>query len=161
MRSWSIEVEDEEGTGALARALAAALVAGDTVVLEGDLGAGKTTFVRHVLRGRGLPEDEPVTSPTFALAHEYELSPLVIHADLYRLGHPDEIFEIGIEEALGTSAVALIEWGERFADAIPGLALRLFIDVLGESSRRFRFEATGARGARILEALAASLASRT
>lgn len=155
MKSWSTEVDDEEGTARLAYALAALLSAGDTLVLEGGLGAGKTTFTRQLLRARGLPEDEPVTSPTFALAHEYELSPLVIHADLYRLSHPDELFELGIEEAMGATAIAIVEWGERFADALPGLALYLRIAALDLDRRRFDVEAVGARGERIVEALAA------
>ncbi|MBC7173730.1 MAG: tRNA (adenosine(37)-N6)-threonylcarbamoyltransferase complex ATPase subunit type 1 TsaE, partial [Polyangiaceae bacterium] len=97
MRALEIDVADESGTREVARALAAELRAGDTVLLEGDLGAGKTAFAREVAYGLGLPEEEPVTSPTFALAHEYPLDPLLVHADLYRLSHPDELLELGLE----------------------------------------------------------------
>lgn len=169
MRTWSTEVADEAGTRAVARALAAALAEGDTVLLEGELGAGKTAFAREVAYGLGLPEEEPVTSPTFALAHEYELEPpedagpgprLLVHADLYRLSHPDELLELGLGGVLGVSAIALVEWGERFGSCLPGVALVVRLSSLGEGARRIAFEALTPRGEALLDAVSISPAER-
>ncbi len=170
MRTWSTDVTDEAGTRAVARALAAALAEGDTVLLEGELGAGKTAFAREVAYGLGVPEDEPVTSPTFALAHEYEIEPsraagaregtrgprLLLHADLYRLSHPDELLELGLEGVLGTSAIALVEWGERFEASIPGVALIVRLAILPEDARRIAFEAASDRGDALIDAVRAA-----
>jgi tRNA threonylcarbamoyl adenosine modification protein YjeE len=160
MRTWSTDVADEAGTRAVARALAAALTEGDTVLLEGELGAGKTSFARELAYGLGLDEDEPVTSPTFALAHEYEIGPssrLLVHADLYRLSHADELLEIGLDGVLGTSAIALIEWGERFSASIPGVAVVVTLTVLGETARRIAFRSTSDRGEALLGVVRRSL----
>jgi tRNA threonylcarbamoyl adenosine modification protein YjeE len=155
--AYAIEVVDEEGTARVARALAAVLARGDTVLLEGDLGAGKTTFARSVAYGLGLSEDEAVTSPTFALVHEYECgSVTLLHADLYRLAHPDELFDLGLEDVLGTSAIALVEWGERFADALAGVALLIRLESTAGGGRRIAFESKDDRG----RALVASLVER-
>jgi tRNA threonylcarbamoyl adenosine modification protein YjeE len=154
-----VEVVDEEGTAEVARALAAALGKGDTVILEGELGAGKTTFARAVARALGLPEDEPVTSPTFALVHEYQCGAAsLLHADLYRLAHPDELRELGLEDAIGISAVALVEWGERFADALPGLALLVRLTATGADARTIALEPRGDRGGELVASLARDMA---
>ncbi|MBX9928977.1 MAG: tRNA (adenosine(37)-N6)-threonylcarbamoyltransferase complex ATPase subunit type 1 TsaE [Gemmatimonadaceae bacterium] len=99
-------------------AYGAALVAPAVVTLAGDLGAGKTTLVQAICRGLGVTE--PVTSPTFALVHEYRgaRSP-VYHLDLYRLRAPNELAALGWDELLGERAVVLIEWPERAGEALP------------------------------------------
>jgi tRNA threonylcarbamoyl adenosine modification protein YjeE len=158
MERLSIEVTDEEGTARVARAFAAVLAPGDTVLLEGELGAGKTTFARSVAYALGLSEEEAVTSPTFALVHEYECAAVtLLHADLYRLGHPDELATLGIEDALGATAVALIEWGERFAEALAGVILIVRLEVRGELGRQIVVEARGERGRFVTSSLARAL----
>lgn len=88
------------------------------VAIAGELGAGKTTLVQAICRGYGVTE--PVTSPTFALVHEYvaRLSP-VFHLDLFRLKHPGELAGIGWEDIAGATALLLIEWPERAGDLLP------------------------------------------
>lgn len=149
----SVHVPDEAATEALARALALVLEPGDTIVLEGGLGAGKTTFVRAVLRGLGLPEDEPVTSPTFAIVQEYPTSPPVLHADLYRLSHSDELREVGLDERVGRDVVAFIEWGEAHEDALPHVDLIVRIESDGADARSFDTDARTPRGARLASVL--------
>jgi tRNA threonylcarbamoyladenosine biosynthesis protein TsaE len=99
-------------TRAVAAALASRLHPGDVLLLHGDLGTGKTAFVRGLAAGLGLDPDE-VTSPTFTLVHEYRGGRLpIVHVDLYRLGGTD-LDEIGLDEGLARAGVVAIEWAER------------------------------------------------
>jgi len=112
-----VDLPDENATAALAARLAAAAVPGDVLALAGDLGAGKTSFARAFIRARG--GDEAVPSPTFTLVQIYDLPGGAIwHFDLYRLRHADEIWELGIEDAL-RDGISLIEWPERIAGLLP------------------------------------------
>ncbi len=136
----------------MARALARAVRPGDLVVLTGELGAGKTFFVRAFLRALGLPERERVTSPTFSLVHDYELGALRIgHADLYRLSEPSELTHLGLRDRRAEGAILLVEWGEPYADRLGGDALLIHIGVT--PARTARLTATGARGTALLTAL--------
>lgn len=122
-----MRLADEDATRALAREIAGNLRIGDLVLLEGPLGAGKTFFVREVARALGVPEDIAITSPTFALVHEYpEATPMLVHADLYRLSDPFELDELGLRDRLD-DAIVMVEWGERFVDVlgIPALVVHL------------------------------------
>jgi tRNA threonylcarbamoyladenosine biosynthesis protein TsaE len=101
----------ESETSAAGERLAARLRAGDVVLLHGDLGAGKTAFVRGIARGLGASPDD-VTSPTFTLMQEYRGRMTLVHVDLYRLA-PEEVFALGIEESTDEPAVVAIEWAER------------------------------------------------
>ena len=124
----------EAETHAIARALAATLSAGDVVLLSGDLGAGKTTFVRGLAEGLGInPED--VSSPTFTLIHEYRGGRLTLyHADLYRL---DETAtdDLGLEETGVRDGVLAIEWPDRLRHDLPAATLIRF-DVVDDATRR-------------------------
>ncbi|MBV8687887.1 MAG: tRNA (adenosine(37)-N6)-threonylcarbamoyltransferase complex ATPase subunit type 1 TsaE [Alphaproteobacteria bacterium] len=114
---------DAEATEALGRSLAGLLRGGDVVALFGDLGAGKTTLARGILRGLGFGGD--VASPTFPLVLPYEgLSPPVWHVDLYRIEEPDEVEALALDEALEDGAL-LVEWPERLGDRLWRQALRL------------------------------------
>ncbi|MCA9530137.1 MAG: tRNA (adenosine(37)-N6)-threonylcarbamoyltransferase complex ATPase subunit type 1 TsaE [Myxococcales bacterium] len=150
--SLSLALADEAATGRVAAALARALRPGDAVLLEGELGAGKTTFVRAVARALGLPEATPVTSPTFTLVQEYALDPPLVHADLYRLGDPGELAELGLEERLGADAVCFVEWGARFADALGPTTLTARFTMTGDTSRELTLTATSDRGRALLSA---------
>ena len=124
----------EDETADLARELAAALNAGDVILLSGNLGAGKTAFVRGLASGLGLdPED--VSSPTFTLVHEYRGGRLTLyHADLYRLERI-ATEDIGLEEMGVADGVLAIEWPDRLAHAMPG-AREVQIEIVDENTRR-------------------------
>jgi tRNA threonylcarbamoyladenosine biosynthesis protein TsaE len=155
MQKLIIDIEDEEAMAVLASRLAAAVEPGDTILLEGTLGAGKTTFARHFAWALGVERDEPVTSPTFALVHEYEARLPLVHADLYRLGEPADLGELGLHDRLGQDAVALVEWGERFERALEPVALVVHIAVPGgdEARRDVTLTARSARGGALLRYL--------
>lgn len=151
----SIDCPDEGATVRVAEALAAELRGGEVILLEGGLGAGKTFFVRALARALGLPEAVPVTSPTFALVHEYpETEPPLLHADLYRLGDGGELLELDLAERLGAPPwVVAIEWGAAFEEALGAVDLLLHLEVAGESARRLVAEARSERGEAVLAGL--------
>lgn len=121
----TITTHSEQETAALGRELASTLHAGSMVLLFGDLGAGKTAFVRGVAEGLGVPRDE-VSSPTFTLIQEYRGGRLpLLHVDLYRLSDPREIDDLGLDE-LGEEAVVAIEWADKLPPtATPAVAVRI------------------------------------
>ncbi|WP_108813301.1 tRNA (adenosine(37)-N6)-threonylcarbamoyltransferase complex ATPase subunit type 1 TsaE [Loktanella sp. Alg231-35] len=115
---------DEAATAALAATIAPILLPGDTLLLEGDIGAGKSAFARALIRAR-LGRMEDVPSPTFTLVQTYEDADGDLwHCDLYRLTHPDEALELGLDTAFET-AICLVEWPDRLGAATPQNALRL------------------------------------
>jgi tRNA threonylcarbamoyladenosine biosynthesis protein TsaE len=150
VHSLTIALPTRRATCRLGAALAAALTPGDLVLLEGDLGAGKTFLVRAIARGLGVPSSVRITSPTFTLVHEHPGRVPIVHADLYRLGDPDELVELGLIERVGGDAVALIEWGERFAEALGGAGLQVHLS-LSAQGRSARLAARGARAEALLE----------
>ncbi len=108
--------------------------AGDVIALRGDLGTGKTTFVRAALRGMGWTEDVP--SPTFTLAQMYDIGDRRIwHFDLYRLSVPQEAIEIGIDEAF-SDGISFIEWPERLAGLLPANHLEIELMFVPDEDRR-------------------------
>ena len=109
-----IALPDAEATTALGQAIAPLLAPGDSVLLYGPLGMGKSTLARGLIRALTSP-DEDVPSPTFTLVQFYESDPPVAHFDLYRLTRPEEAFEIGLDEALDEGC-AVIEWPERLGE---------------------------------------------
>ena len=122
-------------TRALGEKLASRLKAGDVVVLEGELGAGKSELARGIARGLGVTET--VTSPSFTILNVYESGrcPLY-HFDWYRLESEEELYELGMDEYLGGDGIAVVEWAERCPDAVPENVLRIRLEVTGGESRR-------------------------
>src|SRR5262249_36545302 len=106
----------EDETIALGERLAHELPRRGVVLLIGNLGAGKTTLAKGIVRGRGAAAAEEVASPTFTLIHEYGD---VYHIDLYRLDEPKQVATLGLEELFDRDALVLIEWGERFPQLMP------------------------------------------
>lgn len=124
----------EAETRAIAAAIAPALVPGAVILLSGDLGAGKTAFVRGLAEGLGIDPDE-VTSPTFTLVHEYRGGRLpLVHVDLYRL-EQTELDEIGLDQELAAQGVTAVEWPDRLARSVTGATI-VTIDDAGGDTRR-------------------------
>lgn len=136
----SLALEDEAATVRLAEDLAAILSPGDLIALSGDLGAGKSTFARALLRTLADDEDLEVPSPTFTLVQTYDFDRFAVsHFDLYRLEEPEELEELGLDELLETGA-ALVEWPEQGGDLLPEGALWLRFEAgTDEDSRRVQF----------------------
>ena len=119
--SWS-----EQETFEIGKKMAENAVSGQIYCLDGDLGVGKTVFSKGFACGLGITE--PVTSPTFTLVNEYEEGRLPLyHFDVYRIGCPDEMDEIGYEEYFYGNGVCLVEWSELIAELIPPEAYRITI----------------------------------
>jgi tRNA threonylcarbamoyladenosine biosynthesis protein TsaE len=131
---------DVEQTHELGVQFASRLGVGDCVALVGDLGAGKTAFVRGVAKGMGVADPRAVSSPTFVLMQEYHGRTMVYHLDLYRLSAPaEELRELGLDELLA-DGVVLIEWAERAGNALPRPRWQITVEHLGPDSRRFTIE---------------------
>jgi tRNA threonylcarbamoyladenosine biosynthesis protein TsaE len=124
----------ESETAAVGRELAPTLMPGSVVLLFGDLGAGKTAFVRGLAEGLGVHRDE-VSSPTFTLVQEYRGGRLTLfHADLYRLNDPREIDDLGLDE-IAADGVLAIEWADKMPNPAPD-AMRVTIEHAQENERR-------------------------
>lgn len=147
-----ITLSSPDNTAALAQALAAHLKAGDTLLLSGPIGAGKTTFARALIQERlsqaGLWEEVP--SPSFTLVQTYNDGAAEIwHVDLYRLDGGAETSELGLDEAFRT-AICLVEWPERLGPQVPDDALALSLEIGSESERSLTASASGPRGAALM-----------
>lgn len=131
----SFDVSSVEETWALARELAAELKPGDVVCLEGDLGAGKTTFTQGLAAALGVKGR--VTSPTFCIVQEHRSDDrFLVHMDLYRLQGEDDVLAIGWEDYLAQGAILVVEWPERAGSLIPGTARHLVFLHRDEEHRR-------------------------
>lgn len=128
----------ERETEKLGEALARKLPDGTVVAMYGDLGAGKTAFVRGMARGLGL--DARVSSPTFTIVNEYIGARSLFHFDMYRLGSADELFDIGWEDYLSRGAVCAVEWSENVREAFNGDELMVSIEKLDEQRRKITLE---------------------
>ena len=126
----TLHLADERATTRLAQRLAPLLVAGDTVLLTGSIGAGKTHFCRNLIQTR-LGRAEDVPSPTFTLVQSYDADVEIIHVDLYRLTHPDEARELGLDLAFQT-AICLVEWPDRLGSHLPADAIHITLAHDGE-----------------------------
>lgn len=129
----TFQLPSEEDTTRLGRWFARHLAAGDVMALDGPIGAGKSHFARALIRER-LGRDEDVPSPTFTLIQTYPADVDIWHADLYRLTHPDEVLELGLDDAFQT-AICLIEWPERMGALLPADAIRLRLIPDGDQRR--------------------------
>ncbi len=144
-------VVDEAGLQDLAAALAPLLVEGGVVFLQGELGAGKTSFARAVLRALG--ERGPVRSPTYTLVESYQLGDLLVyHFDLYRLAAPEEMEYLGARDCFVPAALCLVEWPQRAQGWLPDPDLRVTLRVHG-AARAVELAACSARASVWLNAL--------
>ena len=111
---------------------------GAVIAMYGDLGAGKTAFVRGMARGMGILAR--VSSPTFTIVNEYIGERELYHFDMYRLGSSDELFDIGWEDYLSRGGVCVVEWSENVSDAFEGDEIRVNIEKLSPTSRKITIE---------------------
>lgn len=150
--SHKISLSSPEETNLLAQRMSLLFRAGDTVLLEGPIGSGKSFFCRSIIQSiLTIPEDIP--SPTFTLVQTYESPSFPIwHCDLYRLTHPDEAWELGLEQAF-ESALCLVEWPDRLAGQEPIDALRLSFSPQEDEARLLTIEFNSARWSTLSEVL--------
>jgi len=125
----------EEETIRLGEELAAALPPRRAVLLIGNLGAGKTTIAKGIVKGLGAAEPDEVSSPTFTLIHEYGSQGRVYHIDLYRLDEQRAVATLGLDEIFDREAVVLVEWGERFPQLMPAERTEIRIRSTGPDER--------------------------
>jgi tRNA threonylcarbamoyladenosine biosynthesis protein TsaE len=131
----TVTLNSPSETQALAIQIGATLAAGDVLLIEGPIGAGKTHFARSLIQAL-LPVQEDVPSPTFTLVQVYDGPESEIwHADLYRLSAPDEVVELGLTDAFD-EAICLVEWPDRLAELAPENALHLQLDVSEQAEQR-------------------------
>lgn len=133
-----IQTHSETETEALGERLARCVPAGQVVALYGDLGAGKTAFVRGM--ARGLEIRERVSSPTFTVVNEYPGDVPLFHFDMYRLRSADELYEIGWEDYLCRNGICVTEWSENVEDALPEDCIRVRITRLNDTERQIEIE---------------------
>ena len=148
-------------TRAAGRAVGALLTGGDVVVLDGQLGAGKTVFVKGV--AEGLDVAATVVSPTFTLAREYAGRLRLVHVDVYRLDHVQEFLDLGLDDLSGDDAVTVVEWGDAVAAELPVEHLEVRLALPGESDdeRELTVRFSGASWQRRAGAVRAALTTGT
>ena len=145
-----------EETAHLAGTIGKIIREGTVICLDGELGVGKTLFVRALARTLGVESD--VTSPTFNLMNIYEAACPIVHFDLYRITSEEELEDIGFYEyAEATEGIVLIEWAEKFPDAMPADHLSVRIEALNDEERQFTFVAKGKKSRALLEELKRSV----
>ena len=141
-----------EETAHLAGTIGKIIHEGTVICLDGELGVGKTLFVRALARTLGVESD--VTSPTFNLMNIYEGVCPIVHFDLYRIASEEELEDIGFYEYVdATEGIVLIEWAEKFPEALPEDRLEVRIDALDGEERQFIFAAEGEKSTALLEEL--------
>ena len=155
---FAVSLADETETVEFARQFGQCLDGHGLIYLQGELGAGKTTFCRGILRGLG--HTGAVKSPTFTLVEPYALDGVqVFHFDLYRLSDPNELEYIGVDDYLGTGGLVLVEWPERAGGTLPASDLTLVIQVQ-DHGRRLLIKAHSAHGEQVVQRLQAQSNNR-
>ena len=140
MNSYKIYLKDLSETEKLGRLLGELALPGEMICLDGDLGAGKTTLTQAIARGLKVPESCYVTSPSFAMLHEYNGRIPMYHMDFYRLYDATEVIELGFEEYFYLEGLTVIEWANRAVEILPPERLSLQITLNVDLSRTVIFQ---------------------
>ncbi len=135
MRVLSVVSHNEDQTVALATKLSASFVDGDVIILTGELGSGKTTFVRSLAMARGVSGDQ-INSPSYTFVNEYSCDPPLFHFDLYRLIDISELTEIGWDEYLARRGIVVVEWGDRAGEMLPERYYRADFKIIDDNQRQ-------------------------
>lgn len=131
----TVKIKEERETGQFGLELAKQLKKGDVVALIGDLGTGKTALTKYIARGLGV--EEQITSPTFTIVQEYYSGRLPLyHFDVYRIGDPEEMYELGYEEYFYGDGVCIVEWADLIEELLPEDALKIEIAYGEEEGER-------------------------
>ena len=150
----TIVTRSVEETVALGERLGLLVRPGDFVALTGELGSGKTQFVRGIAAGLGLDPSVPVTSPTYTFLNSYSGRLLLNHFDLYRLTGDQDVIDLGFEEYFYGDGVSIVEWADRLLNLLPGERISIAFDYLDENARRITFEPHGEKYEEIIRLLA-------
>jgi tRNA threonylcarbamoyladenosine biosynthesis protein TsaE len=135
MSAQAIRTSTEEETIALGERIGRRLPRPSVVLLVGELGAGKTTLAKGIVKGLGAADPDDVASPTFTLIHEYGEDSKVYHIDLYRLERASEVLALGLYDLIDGGAVLLVEWGERFPALWPPDHIEIHLGWAGDTAR--------------------------
>jgi tRNA threonylcarbamoyladenosine biosynthesis protein TsaE len=140
---FDIVTHSAEETVEFGRRLATDLRPPCWVVLQGELGSGKTTLAKGIVSGLGAAQPDEVTSPSFTLVHEYGTDNRVYHVDLYRIQDVSELATLGLEDLLGQQVTTIVEWGERMGEHLPVPRLLVQMEYLSDEERRIRVTRLG------------------
>jgi tRNA threonylcarbamoyladenosine biosynthesis protein TsaE len=150
-----ISTDSAAATCTCGEALAPLLEPDDVIALTGDLGAGKTQLTKGIAIGLGVPD--PVTSPTFNILLVHDGDALVLnHIDLYRLDRAEQLEDLDYFGTLESGGVSVVEWGDRFAEAIPADCVIVRLHITGDETREIEIEGRGSRGERLASAWASA-----
>jgi len=152
--SVQVRCSSEEETARLAAQIALKVEPGLVIRLDGELGAGKTCFVRNFAEALGV-DSQGVNSPTYVIVQHYLGDYLLHHFDLYRVVDEDELYEMGADELLEGKGISLVEWASRFPEFLPKEGLSISIDVTGPTERIYNLSASGT----IAESIVAEIAN--
>ena len=149
----NFSLKNPEEMAKFGRLLGKICESGDIICLDGDLGSGKTTLAQSIARGCGISDQEYVSSPTYALFHQYEGDLVIYHMDFYRLTTEDDVIENGLDEYFFQDGLCIIEWYKIAEDLLPEEYLIVDIEISGESTRLVSCRGTGERWQKRLEDL--------
>ena len=137
---FQVVTHSPEETITFGRELARELQPPSLVLLQGELGSGKTTLVKGIVAGLGAAREEEVTSPSFTLVHEYGPAGRVYHVDLYRIEDGRELSTLGLEDLVGQDATILVEWGEKLGESLPLSCFRIRMEYRANDERGITVE---------------------
>lgn len=160
MEVYTIDLSNLEETERFGIAIGKLASPGDVLCLDGDLGAGKTTLTQAIAVGLEVPGEYYVTSPSFAIFHEYPGRLPLYHMDFYRLGDYTEVEDLGFDEYFYLSGITVIEWSERAMELLPDTSLKINLAVVTEMKRKLTLSFSDSQWHKKLEVIASQAGLR-